>query len=111
MKHSNLYKYQDYWFNIYITLTYILIVISFIGISSNSSKYLNYLNYYVKIYVCLFLLWRFRPFRENHKFTDLDRKVGFTAGLLILTTTILNNYVNDIKDILHKLLNFTKIVL
>jgi hypothetical protein len=110
MKQSNLYKYQDYLFNIYIALTYILIVISFIGLFSNSSKYLNYLNYYVKIYVCLFLLWRFRPFRENYKFSDLDRKVAFTAGLLILTTTVLNNYVNDIKDILHKLLNFTKFV-
>ena len=103
MGETNLYKYQNYWFNIYITLTYILIVISFIGLSYNSSKYLNYLNYYVKIYVCLFLLWRFRPFREKYEFTDLDRKIAFTAGLLILTTTVLNNYVNDIKRLIQKL--------
>lgn len=102
---NNLYKYQNYWFDIYINVSYVLIVISFIGLSSYSSKYLNYINFYIKVYVCLFLLWRFRPFREKPKFTELDRKIAFTAGLLIITTTFLNDYLDDIKHMYQQIIS------
>ena len=99
---KDLYKYQNYLFDRYVNISYLLIIISFIGLSSYSTKYLNELNYYIKIYVSLFLLWRFRPFREKSEFTDLDRKIAFTAGLLIITTTFLNNYIDDIKHISYQ---------
>ena len=38
-------------------------------------------------------MWRFHPFRTNYEFTDLDRKIAFSAGLFILTTTALNEYL------------------
>ena len=54
------------------------------------------MDYYVKIYVCLFLMWRFNPLRTHYEFTRLDAKIAFSAGLFILTTTALNKYINTI---------------
>jgi hypothetical protein len=42
-------------------------------------------------------LWRFNPFQKI-KFNELDRHIAFSAGLVILTTTILNNYLIRLKS-------------
>jgi hypothetical protein len=69
-----------------------------LGLSTSAPQYLDNLDYYVRIYICLFLLWRFNPFRKLDKFTNLDRRIAFSAGLFILTTTALNKYLLDIKN-------------
>jgi hypothetical protein len=63
------------------------------------------MDYYVRIYICLFLIWRFNPFRGSVTFTDLDRKIAFSAGLFIITTTALNQYLVSIRDKLQKIIN------
>lgn len=102
MTKSQLHRIQEILFNIFIVVTYFLIIISSFGISDSAQKYLKLLDYYVRIYVCLFLIWRFNPFRSYYEFTNLDRKIAFSAGLLILTTTALNEYLNDIKNIVKQ---------
>jgi hypothetical protein len=97
IKHQ-LHKYQENLFNIVIFLSYALIILSSLGLSKLAPKYLEILDYYVRIYICLFLIWRFNPFRTYYEFTDLDRKIAFSAGAFILTTTILNQYLISIKD-------------
>ena len=95
---------QEMFFDIFIYISYALIVISFLGISNTAPKYLYDLDYYVRIYICLFLIWRFNPFRKIDTFTNLDRKIVFSAGLFILTTTALNQYLekatNNFKHII-----------
>jgi hypothetical protein len=103
MSRSKLHKLQEILFNIFIFVTYFLIIVSSFGISDSAQKYLKLLDYYVRIYVCLFLIWRFNPFRSYYEFTNLDRKIAFSAGLLILTTTALNQYLNEIKDFLKQI--------
>lgn len=93
-----LHKYQEYMFNIIICITYILIVLSSLGLSMEAPVYLSNLDYYVRIYICLFLIWRFNPLRTKYEFTDLDRKIAFSAGVFILTTTALNQYLETIKS-------------
>jgi hypothetical protein len=100
MTKSQLHRLQEILFNIFIVITYLLIIISSFGLSDSAQKYLKLLDYYIRIYVCLFLMWRFNPFRSYYEFTNLDRKVAFSAGLLILTTTALNQYLNEIKEFL-----------
>jgi hypothetical protein len=95
-----LHKYQEYMFNSIIFITYILIVLSSLGLSVEAPYYLSNLDYYVRIYICLFLIWRFNPLRTKYEFTDLDRKIAFSAGLFILTTTALNVYLETIKNLL-----------
>jgi hypothetical protein len=94
---------QERFFNIFIILSYALIFISFFGLSDSAPKYLESVDYYVRIYICLFLIWRFNPFRKVYKFTDLDRKIAFSAGLFILTTTALNQYLVDVKNKVQKI--------
>jgi hypothetical protein len=43
-------------------------------------------------------MWRFHPFKKHYEFTDLDRKITFSAGLFIFTTTLLNQYLLDVKN-------------
>jgi hypothetical protein len=81
-----------------------LLILSAFGLSETVPKFLQSLDYYVRIYICLFLIWRFNPLRSNYEFTDLDRKIAFTAGLFILTTTALNQYVEQLKSSVKNIL-------
>lgn len=102
---TQLHYFQDKFFTGFIYISYILLILSALGLSSSAPSYLETLDYYIKIYICLFLIWRFNPLRGNYEFTDLDRKIAFSAGLFILTTSALNTYLNDIKIKVHEIIN------
>ena len=91
-------KFQERIFDIAIYISYALIILSYLGLSKYNPAFLNDINNYLRIYICLFLLWRFNPFRQLVPFTNFDRKIAFSAGLFILTTTILNNYLAALKN-------------
>ena len=101
---SNLHEAQSKFFNLFIYISYALLFISALGISQTAPKYLDYMEYYIRIYICLFLMWRFNPLREKYEFTELDRKIAFSAGLFILTTTALNQYLEQIKEIVKNII-------
>jgi hypothetical protein len=90
---------QEKVFDTSINITYFLIIITALGLSTTAPKYLDTLDYYVKVYVCLFLVWRFNPFRNIKNFTKLDKKIAFSSGLFILTTTFLASFLQNIPDI------------
>jgi hypothetical protein len=77
-----------------------------LGLSSKAPEYLSTLDYFLKIYVSLFLIYRFNPFRKI-KFTELDRKVAFSAGFFVLATTTVNQiliyYLEEIKNIVMRI--------
>jgi hypothetical protein len=100
-----LHEAQSNFFNIFIYITYALLFISALGISQTAPKYLDTMDYYIRIYICLFLMWRFNPLREKYEFTELDRKIAFSAGAFILTTTALNQYLEQVKEIVKNLLS------
>ena len=107
--YRKLNEYQEKFFDGIIIILYILIISSILGIFNNASSYLNVIDYYFRIYICLFLIWRFNPFRSIDIFTNLDRKIAFNSGMFILTTTILKNYIHDIKSRLEHTSYFTNI--
>ena len=102
---KTIHKFQDRLFNLFIIVSWCLIIISTLGFSQEAPKFLERLDYYIRIYICLFLMWRFNPLRTHYDFTDLDRKIAFSAGFFILTTTALNQYLKHaqekLQDILH----------
>jgi hypothetical protein len=100
---KKLNDFQEWCFNLVIIVTYLSIVASILGLSTLAPKYIDDLDYYVRIYICLFLLWRFNPFRKITKFTELDRKIVFSAGLFILTTSALNEYLIRAKDTIKQI--------
>jgi hypothetical protein len=91
---NNIHSFQETAFDLFIYLSYVLIIISAFGLSLYANKLLVNIDYYARIYICLFLIWRFNPFKKKYEFTELDRKIVFSAGLLILTTTVLSNFSN-----------------
>jgi hypothetical protein len=104
MFNKTLHVAQVHIFNIVIYVTWALYVMIVLGLSANAPQYLDDLQYYVKIYVSLFLIYRFNPFRRV-KFTQLDAKIAFSAGLFLFTTTAINqilmNYLDNIKHTLQ----------
>jgi len=102
---AKLHEYQDFFFDFFVYLSYILIFISALGVSQLDPKYLESLDYYIRIYVCLFLIWRFNPLRSEYEFTDLDRKIAFSAGAFMLTTTALNEYLIQFKEIVKNIIS------
>jgi len=101
---NKLHRYQEHLFDIIIYISYILIIVSSLGLSMEAPYYLSNLDYYIRVYVCLFLMWRFNPLRSKYEFTDLDRKIAFSAGFFILTTTALNVHLETIKNFLKEFL-------
>lgn len=101
---TDLHTFQNNMFDLIMFITYLLIFISAIGFSESAPKYLNNLDYYIRVYICLFLIWRFNPLRKTYEFTDLDRKITFNAGCLILTTTALNQYLLYFKKTVEKII-------
>lgn len=111
MKHqSNIYHIQNVGFNIFIIVSYILLITANLGLWISAPKYLDVMDNIVSIYICLFLLYRFNPFRKIIHFTELDRKITFTAGLFLFTTKVINiihPYLMEAKHFLqlHNFLN------
>jgi hypothetical protein len=101
---QSIHKFQYNMFLFVTYLTWFLYIIIALGLSINAPEYLYDLQYYIKIYVSLFLVLRFNPFR-NVEFTELDKKIVFSAGLFLITTTAINEilmvYFNNINNYLY----------
>ena len=100
---KDLHKFQDQMFDLITFLTFALYFTIAIGLSANAPQYLVTLQYYTKLYVGLFLFWRFNPFRHV-RFTELDGKIAFSAGVFLLTPTAFENvafyYLKELRDII-----------
>lgn len=104
MLSDKLINYQNTGFNIFIGTSYLLYILFAVGLFASAPQYIEKLDYYVKIYISLFLLWRFNPFRDL-KFTDLDRKIAFSAGMFLFTTSAVNQilmkYLDNARNIVQ----------
>ena len=95
-------KFQMNAFIVITVITYILYIGSFLGLlSTNTPQYITIIHNYIQIYVSLFLMYRFNPFRNKKEFSELDKKIAFTAGTFLLMSgtigVIIKKYLN-IKD-------------
>lgn len=97
---KKLHEFQNRLFDAFIFISYLTYGLLAIGITTTAPKYISLLDSIVQIYISLFLIIRFNPFRKI-VFTDLDRKICFSAGLFLFTTTTINkiliNYLDNIK--------------
>lgn len=104
---KNIYKFQYNLFTIIIYITWALYISILLGLSVNAPQYLDDLQYYVKIYVSLFLIYRFNPLRRVN-FTRLDAKIAFSAGLFLITTTAINTILKTYLSNITQYLEFLK---
>ncbi len=97
MLSKKIYDVQNKAFDIFIYISWILYFAILFGVSVNAPTYLDTVDYYAKLYVSLFLLYRFNVFRKI-TFTELDRKIAFSAGVFLFATTALNQVLTQYLD-------------
>jgi len=71
--------------------------LSILGVFHGKPAYFHYIETFVKIYIGIFLMIRYNPFKirwMDFKFTELDRKIIFSAGLIILSSSLFKEYLN-----------------
>jgi hypothetical protein len=108
---TNLYEFQNKAFDYVTVFTYILYIVIAFGLSATAPTYLNDLLFYTKMYISLFLIFRFNPIRLV-KFTPLDAKIAFNAGIFLLFTTLVNSvmvtYIDFFRDNVQTIIDSTK---
>ena len=87
----SVHSMQEHIFNVTMYITWALYAAIVLGLSANAPQYLDTLHWYVKVYVSSFLIYRFNPFRHV-RFTELDSKIAFSAGVFLLGTTTVDLY-------------------
>jgi len=81
----------------FIYISYFLI---FFGIFYMNKKYIDIFSNLLLIFICLFLILRFHPFRK-HELRDFDATIIFGSAVLLLTNAGLNNIItNDISNVI-----------
>jgi hypothetical protein len=81
----------------FIYLSYFLI---FFGIFYMNKKYIDIFSNLLLIFVCLFLILRFHPFRK-HELREFDATIIFGSAVLLLTNAGLTNIIaNDISNVI-----------
>ena len=86
VSHKHIY-YASY------AIFYILYILSMIGFSLVAPLYLNYFTMAIKIYISLFLIWKFNIFRSKIPCTDYDKELIFTSATFLLLTTTVGDYI------------------
>ena len=86
-------KIQTKTLDIIVFVTYFLYISLALGIYFISPQYITLLHNIVKLYICFFLIYRFNPLRDK-QCNHLDKRIAFTAGFFLLSTTIFENILN-----------------
>lgn len=64
------------------------------GLFEQESHYVKVVDFWVKVYMSIFLLWRFNPIFPG-RFDDFDRQMVFGSGVLLFTSTIVTEYLME----------------
>lgn len=65
-------------------IIFIIFALLFLGIIQQEPPYLMQFIFIFKVFISLYLILRFNDFNKNIKFSELDRKVSFLAGIYLL---------------------------
>ena len=83
--------YENIFF-VGVLLTYIFIVSIIFGFGGNKiGDYLSILNFFMKIYICLLIIYRFNPFVKS-TFTDFDKRLVFSSSIFLLSTVTIEEF-------------------
>lgn len=82
--------------NIYFLLNFIFVLLYIVSyFNTNLRKYLDVLNEIYKVFIALVLLYFFNPWSKK-KLNKFNKKIAFSAGLLLLLTTSISVFIKNI---------------
>jgi len=90
-------------------ITFFIFILLFLGLIQKEPTYFVEATFFFKVFISLYLIVRFNDFRKNIKFTELDRKVCFLAGIYLLLfafADLIQDYISKLKPILKSYLPF-----
>ena len=95
---KQLYEFQYKFLTYFSYIIKIALVLYIIGALNTKSKILLKINFFVKLFLGIFLVYRFSS-RRTHKikFTELDRKIAYSAGLYIIVISF-SDFLSSITE-------------
>jgi hypothetical protein len=73
-------------FNYSIYIIYALYILIYFNLWDAAPDYLRYINYFFQIFIGLTLIYFYNPF-TRHRYGPVHKRIVFTAGILLLTST------------------------
>lgn len=99
--YDNVNRFVDYfgW------MSNLIIFLFIVGVFANKPATFLFINFIVKVLLAVFLIYRFNDYRkEKIRFSDLDRKICFSAGIYILVFSfidIIQTYVERFRSLIN----------
>ena len=97
----NFYQFEIHFLHYFGWLTKITFFLFFIGFFQKKPMLFLEFNFCIKVLLALFLIYRFNSYRKQKiEFTELDRKVCYSAGIYIFMISFidyLDEYTEKIK--------------
>lgn len=104
------YDFELKFLTYFSVVTKLTVLLFLFGIFQNKPFILIQFNFVIKVILALFLIYRFNSYRKYKiEFTELDRKVCYSAGIYIILISfldIITYYTEYIRNIF--ILPFTK---
>lgn len=93
-------------FSISIAVLYISYFLLYFGVFYLDKTYITLLSQGIHLFVCLFLLIRFHPFRK-HEINEFDSRIIFSSALILLTNLGITEYL---KQFIQKTVKFSNVL-
>ena len=92
-----------------INISFVLYILVIFGITKYAPIYLTHVKSFLKVYVGLILITLFNPFTKKNNLNDIEKKIVFSSGLiLLLSTTIFSSIEKYITSTGINIINNTK---
>ena len=107
-----IYNFELNFIHYFSFLIKICFFLFMIGILGNKPKSLMMMNFFVKLLLGIFLIYRFNKYRSKKiTFSELDRKVIYSSGLYIVLLSLSDFTVIFIDSIRKKILPYSTPIL
>jgi len=99
---KDFYNFEVKFLQYFSFVTKLTVVLFIIGIFQSKPTFMIQFNFVVKVILAAFLIYRFNSYRKNKiEFTELDRKVCYSAGIYIILISffdLINHYTHYIRS-------------
>ena len=86
-----------------VMLLHIAYLLLAIGLFKNQPKFLDELDFWLKVGMSAILIWKFNPYSSRS--SEFDRKIAFSAGMFLALTTIVDRYLSAYVDAAKKVIH------
>ncbi len=79
-----------------MSILYLCYFLVFFGLYYIDPTYIHIITVAIHLFICIFLIWRFHPFRE-HRLHPFDGQLIFACAFILLTNGFTNEFNEYIK--------------